>query len=155
MITKIKFKRSSEYESKDIVSNLFDMLVMNLVYMKQQQHHQNDNNNLNTTTNVDYFSTVIESILSTFDKSSLASLAVFIPRIQQLIPDIDVALASPRRHERETEGGGGGGGGVDWQQIFLLSKFVRAILCLDRNMCLFWMICNGVMHRLSVWLVKL
>ena len=109
MVLKVKFKRTMEHASRDIVLSLFEELIANLVRTKQSTD-QSD---------IDYSRQATNAISDAFsyDPASLSFLATFIPTIQDLIPGIGRNASQLAEADMSL-----------WQLVFLLSKLVGAIL---------------------------
>jgi len=129
MVLKVKFKRSLEYESREIVSSLFDNLVSNIARMKDGD----------SDLDAHYARRASAAVSDVLDPTSRSSLAKFVPSIKRLVPDDDDDVVdddgnknkcAPSDYSRSTTEATPGD---DWQLVFLLSKLLGAILTLDRR----------------------
>ena len=120
MTLRIKFKRGLEYESKEILSSLFDTLVNNLISMKDG----------NIEADREYSVRAGMAILDALDLSSLVSLSEFIPSLRQLIPAIDSSgrnSSLPSSPEANMS---------HWRLVYLLSTLLGVVVGLDRKVML-------------------
>jgi len=120
MTLHIKFKRGLEYESKLLLSSLFEKLVTNLISMK--------NNDTNEQDRV-YAERAISSIQETLDPYiSLDSLSEFVPSLQLLIPAMrrNSTTSTTRNNNAEADMS-------HWQLVFLLVALLQSIIKLDRH----------------------
>ena len=120
MVLQIKFKRGLEYESKEILSSLFDTLVGNLISMK----------NGDIEVDREYSLRAGVAILDALDLSSLVSLSEFIPSLRQFIPAISSGRSSsplPSSPEANLS---------HWRLVYLLSTLLGVIVGLDRKIML-------------------
>ena len=138
-----KFKRSSVYESRKILSSLFGKLITNLVAMRKEEDNEetasgctneksnqkNDNGGtcdiLQHDIDACYSQRATAAISSALDPASLASLAIFIPSLRKLIPKI-VDKSAPSLPVAEADMS-------HWQLVFLLSKLLGSVLGLERR----------------------
>jgi len=119
MTLRIKFKRGLEYESKEILSSLFDTLVGNLISMK----------NGDIEVDREYSLRAGVAILDALDLSSLVSLSEFIPSLRQLIPAISSGRSSPSPSSPEANLS-------HWRLVYLLSTLLGVVVGLDRKIML-------------------
>mmetsp|Transcript_7551 Transcript_7551/g.17117 ORF Transcript_7551/g.17117 Transcript_7551/m.17117 type:complete len:1310 (+) Transcript_7551:61-3990(+) len=108
MVLTAKFERGMEYNSREIVSALFDRMVTSLVEMKESDNKSD----------IDYSRRVTQAISNALDAYSLSSLADFVPSIQRLIPP-KVARDSLSCSS--------------WQLVFSLSKLLFSVLSQERK----------------------
>ena len=116
MTLHIKFKRGLEYESKLLLSSLFEELVRNLISMKNGKDEQDQM----------YAERAISSIQETLDPYiSLDSLSEFVPSLQLIIPAMRRNSTSTRNNAEADMS--------HWQLVFLLVALLQSIIKLDRH----------------------
>jgi len=119
MTLHIKFKRGLEYESKLILSSLFEKLVTNLISMKNGKDEKDRM----------YAERAISSIQETLDPYiSLDSLSEFVPSLQLLIPAMRRNSTSTTTRNNSAKADMS-----HWQLVFLLVALLQSIIKLDRH----------------------
>ena len=113
LVVRIKFKQGLERESQEILSSLFDTLIINLISMK---------NGSNESDRI-YSERATSAVCNALDHSSLANLNAFVPSLQLLIPDINTSTTHSTEANVMSH----------WQLVYLLSAFIGSIVRLDRN----------------------
>jgi len=108
LVLRIKF--SLQRESQEILSSLFDTLIINLISMK---------NGSNESDRI-YSERATSAIRNALDHSSMPA---FVPSLQLLIPDINTSTTRSTEANIMSH----------WQLVYLLSAFIGSIVRLDRN----------------------
>lgn len=146
MVLEAKFKRGSEYASREILSSLFGRLVSDLVSMRDGKGERggDGNDDGNDEADAEYGRRATRAVREALDPAGLASLARFVPRIRKLIPEESDDKEGPHNTSLPPVVVAAGAGIAEndsnqdsnashWRLVFLLSGLVGAVLGLGRR----------------------